>query len=250
MDHSSAASTASKVNEYDKLLPTLEKVRDLKQSLSGFFYEYEHGQLSWTTVLDQMNVLSSQVANLRTSVRVVLPLLRTHSIVPMCLSPDNDPVVEQLTERRLSLFDHDFMPQLLRTKNQPEIEERERQLTANPSSSTAGNAYGRPMSTPNEIHARVQELNAVLVSTLEMLQSTKAATDKTEKQFDLQRFSNAAETKQLLDAMNSGTGLKQADNTAQMARNEQANLNQQMAAQPQRAQAPAVRIKTVAKTNR
>jgi len=243
----------NKLTDYDKLQQILDKVRDLKQSLANFFAEYEHGQPSWPTILDQMNVLSSQITTLRTSVRHILPSLRSNSIIPMCLSPENDPNVEQLTERRLSIFNHDFMPQLLRTKNLPEIEERERLLNSNSSANNNNpTTFTRPMSTTNEVHLRVQELNSLLNSISESFRHTKEVTDKSDKQFDLQRFSTQGETKRLLDAMNYGTGLKGPPDTSSspITTNDQPNLNQQMPTQPQRPQLPAVRIKTVSKPNR
>ncbi|CAF1083448.1 unnamed protein product [Adineta steineri] len=243
----------NRATEYDKLQQILDKVRDLKQSLANFFTEYEHGQPSWPTILDQMNVLSSQITTLRTSVRHILPLLRTNSIMPMCLSPENDLTVEQLTERRLSIFNHDFMPQLLRTKNLPEIEERERLLNTNLTSNNNNNSntMGRSMPAPNEIHTRVQELNLYLDHVTALLRQTKDVTDKSEKQFDLQRFTNQSDTKRLLDAMNYGIGLKAPDTSSSpITTNEQANMNQQMSTQPPRQQAPTLRIKTVSKSNR
>jgi hypothetical protein len=243
------STTINKLTEYDKLQQILDKVRDLKQSLAHFFTEYEHGQPSWPTILDQMNVLSSQITTLRTSIRHILPLLRTNSIIPMCLSPENDPNVEQLTERRLSIFNHDFMPQLLRTKNLPEIEERERLLNTN--SSNNNNTFSRSISTPNEIHSRVQELNSLLNNISDSFRHTKELTDKSDKQFDLQRFTNQVDTKRLLEAMNYGIGLKAPDTSSSpITTNDQTNLNQQIPPQPQRPQAPAVRIKTVPKPNR
>jgi hypothetical protein len=245
------STTINKLTDYDKLQQILDKVRDLKQSLANFFAEYEHGQPSWPTILDQMNVLSSQITTLRTSVRHILPILRSNSIIPMCLSPENDPNVEQLTERRLSVFNHDFMPQLLRTKNLPEIEERERLLTTNSSTNSNSNTFARPMSTTNEVQLRVQELNSLLNTISEQFRHTKEATDKSDKQFDLQRFSTPVDNKRLLEAMNYGTGLKGPDTSSSpITTNDQSNLNQQMPTQPQRPQLPNVRIKTVSKPNR
>lgn len=244
---SSSVSSTTKINEYDRLQQILDKVRDLKQSLGNFFNEYEDGQPSWPTILDEMNVLSSQIKTLRTSVRHTLPSLRAHAIIPMCLSPDNDPNVEQLTERRMSIFNHDFMPQLLRTKNLPEIEERERLLITNPNNVPFGRSNG-----PNDFFARVQDSNAFLDHIGDVLKQTRDATDKSEKQFDLQRFNNQTEAKRLLEAMNYGVGLKAADTSSSspVTTNEQTNLNQPMAGQPQRPAAPTVRIKTISKPNR
>ena len=249
MDRPTSAAI-NRISEYDRMQQILDKVRELKQMLASFFIEYEHGQPSWPTILDQMNVLSSQITTLRASVRQILPLLRAHSIIPMCLSPENDPIVEQLTERRLSVFNHDFMPQLLRTKNLPEIEERERLL--NTSLITNSNvASNRSITTPNEVYMRVQELNSLLNSISELFRHTKEITDKNEKQFDLQRFTNPMDTKRLLEAMNSGTGFKGPDTTSSSITTlDQPNINQQMPTQQQRTQVPNVRIKTTLKPNR
>lgn len=245
------STTTNKPSDYDKLQQILDKVRDLKQSLANFLTEYEHGQPSWPTILDQMSVLSSQIANLRGSTRNLLPLLRSNSIIPMCLSPDNDPNVEQLTERRLSIFNHDYMPQLLRTKNLPEIEERERLLNSNSSLTSNVNTFPRTNFSPAEVHMRVQELNNLLVHIGEIFRQTRDATDRSDKQFDLQRFSTSTDNKRLLDAMNSGVGLKAPDTSSSpITTNDQANLAQQMPSQPARPQAPPVRIRTVTKTNR
>ncbi|CAF1156642.1 unnamed protein product [Rotaria sordida] len=246
------STTLNKLTEYDKLQQILDKVRDLKQSLANIFAEYEHGQPSWPTILDEMNVLSSQITTLRASIRQMLPLLRTNSIIPMCLSPENDPNIEQLTERRLSIFNHDFMPQLLRTKNLPEIEERERVLNIN-SNMNNNISFGRTITTPNEIQIRVQELNSLLMKISELFQHTKDMTDKSEKLFDKQTFTNPLETKRLLEAMNYGIGLKAPDTSSSssspITTNEQTNLNQQISTQP-RVLAPPVRIRTLPKPNR
>ena len=243
--------TTNKHTDYDKLQKILDKVRDLKQTLANFFAAYEHGQPSWPTILDQMNVLSSQITNLRQSVRLILPLLRSNAIIPMCLSPENDPNVEQLTERRLSIFNHDYMPQLLRTKNLPEIEERERLLNSNSSATNNPNAFNRSMPAPSEIHARVVELNALLTGISDVFRQTKDTTDRTDKQFDSPLFSNPADPKRLLDAMNTGMGLRAPDTSSSpITTNDQANLNQQMLNQPQRPPPPSVRIKMAKTTNR
>ncbi|CAF1113181.1 unnamed protein product [Rotaria sp. Silwood1] len=250
------STTLNKPTEYEKLQQILDKVRDLKQSLSNFFTEYEHGQPSWPTILDEMNVLSSQITTLRLSIRQILPLLRANSIIPMCLSPENDTNIEQLTERRLSIFNHDFMPQLLRTKNLPEIEERERLLNTNSTINNNNNnntTFGRTTTTSssNETQIRVQELNSLLNKINEIFQHTKDMTDKSEKQFDKQTFTNQIDTKRLLDAMNNGIGLKQPDTSSSpITINEQTNLNQQISTQPQRVSAPPVRIRTLPKPNR
>lgn len=250
MDRQTTSGT-NKPNDYDRLQQILDKVRDLKQSLANFFLEYEHGQPSWPTILGQMNVLLSQISTLRTNIRHSLSMIRSNCIVPMCLSPDVDPGVEQLTERRLSIFNHDFMPQLLRTKNLPEIEERERVLSSTSVVNNLNSSFSRSNPMPNEVHTRIQELNASLNAIGEIFVQTKQFTEKSDRQFDSQRFFNRDDMGHLQGAMSNGIGLKgPAVTSAAMMNNDQTNLNAQTSAQSQRQQAPNVRIKTVAKPNR
>lgn len=239
----------AKDHDYEKLKQILDKVRELKQSLAKFFLDYEREQPSWPSLLDKMTVLSSQVNNLRSSIRNILPILRNHSVTPMCLSPEADPEVQRLTERRLDMFNHEFMPIMLATKNLPEIEERERLLTSH--SMSNGSSNYRPMA-PGEVHARVQELNAILNYISESFAQTKQNTEKSDKAFDQHRFSNAAETKRLIDAMNNGTGLRPSETgpPPAMANTEASNVNPAMAAQNARGPSTNVRIKMTSKPNR
>ncbi|CAF3932118.1 unnamed protein product, partial [Rotaria sp. Silwood1] len=97
--------------------------------------------------------------------------------------------------------------------------------------------FGRTTTTSssNETQIRVQELNSLLNKINEIFQHTKDMTDKSEKQFDKQTFTNQIDTKRLLDAMNNGIGLKQPDTSSSpITINEQTNLNQQISTQPQR----------------
>ncbi|CAF0749921.1 unnamed protein product [Didymodactylos carnosus] len=220
-----------------------DKVRDLKQSLSNFLIEYEQRgvpnggdtiDLSWPNLLDQMNVLSSQITTIRNTIKDKLPILRSHGIIPMCLSQDKDPQLEQMTERRITTFTHDFMPTLLRTKNHPDIEEREKQLM----NINNKNAPTTTITTQNDVQRRVQELNSVIHSITNMFMKTKEATEKTEKQYNLQPYNNSEDTKRLMEAMNSGIGLKIAETQSAVTTSNTDAIN----AQPSTSQARHVNV--------
>ena len=238
-----------KPTDYDKLQQILDKVREVKQSLTNFFLDYEREQPSWPSLLDKMTVLSSQVNNLRSSIRSLLPLLRSNSIIPMCLSPDIDPTVQQLTERRLEVFNHEFMPHLLATKNLPEIDERERLLSTN--AMNISSSSNRPL-TPAEVYGRVQELNATLNYITEIFAQTRQITEKIDKNYDQLRSSNPADTKKLIEAMHSGAALRplEAPAAAPMPTAESTNVNPALAAQNPRGSTMGLRIKTTPKPNR
>ena len=235
--------------DFEKLQQVLDKVHEVKQSLTKFFLDYEREQPSWPSLLDKMTVLSSQVNNLRSSIRSLLPILRSNSIVPMCLAPDIDPTVQRLTERRLEVFNHEFMPHLLATKNQPEIEERERLLATNAMNNNQQS--NRPL-MPAEVHARVQELNATLNYINDIFAQTRQITEKIDKSYDQQRSNNPQETKKLIEAMNYGTNLRQpeAAAAAPMPSADPTNVNPALAAQNARGSSMSVRIKTTPKPNR
>ncbi|CAB4061574.1 MED8 [Lepeophtheirus salmonis] len=52
------------------------------------------------------------------------PPLRKYATLPLILSPDKDEELLKLTENRVPSFSHDLVPDLLRTKPDPEVESK------------------------------------------------------------------------------------------------------------------------------
>ena len=52
------------------------------------------------------------------------PSLRNLTVLPLKLSQERDETLLQLTEGRIPLFSHDFVPDYLRTKPEPAAETR------------------------------------------------------------------------------------------------------------------------------
>lgn len=58
------------------------------------------------------------------------PALRNYLTLPLQLNADSDEALLRMTETRVPAFSHDFVPNLLRTKPDPELEMKHHQLQA------------------------------------------------------------------------------------------------------------------------
>nr|KAF6282450.1 hypothetical protein mMyoMyo1_010087 [Myotis myotis] len=110
-----AADTAAAMQREEKQLEAslnalLSQVADLKNSLGSFIYklENEYDRLTWPSVLDSFALLSGQLNT---------------------LNQDRDEDLMRQTEGRVPVFSHEVVPDHLRTKPDPEVEEQEKQLT-------------------------------------------------------------------------------------------------------------------------
>lgn len=56
------------------------------------------------------------------------PPLRNLTVLPLMLSPERDEDLLRLTENRVPAFTHDLVPDYLRTKPEPEVEQKMIQL--------------------------------------------------------------------------------------------------------------------------
>lgn len=56
------------------------------------------------------------------------PPLRNLTVLPLLLSPERDEELLRLTENRVPAFTHDLVPDYLRTKPEPEVEQKMIQL--------------------------------------------------------------------------------------------------------------------------
>ncbi|XP_072018688.1 mediator of RNA polymerase II transcription subunit 8-like isoform X2 [Amphiura filiformis] len=104
------------------------RVQDLKTALTSFLakLEHEHQTLNWPTVLDNFALLSGQINMLNKVLRHdKTPSLKEYVLLPLNLKQDRDEELEKMTEGRVGAFNHEVVPNYLRTKLVPETEERE-----------------------------------------------------------------------------------------------------------------------------
>ncbi|XP_018594087.1 mediator of RNA polymerase II transcription subunit 8 [Scleropages formosus] len=111
----------------------LSRVAYLKNSLHNFIMklENEYDRLTWPSVLDNFALLSGQLNTINKLLRnEKTPSFRNQVIIPLLLSQDRDEELAKLTELRVPVFSHEIVPDYLRTKPDPEVEEQEKQLSA------------------------------------------------------------------------------------------------------------------------
>uniref|UniRef100_A0A673JGV1 Mediator of RNA polymerase II transcription subunit 8 n=1 Tax=Sinocyclocheilus rhinocerous TaxID=307959 RepID=A0A673JGV1_9TELE len=111
----------------------LARVAHLKGSLQSFILklENEHDRLTWPSVLDNFALLSGQLNTINKVLKnEKTPSYRSQVIIPLLLSPDRDEELVKLTEQRVPVFSHEIVPDHLRTKPDPEVEEQEKHLSA------------------------------------------------------------------------------------------------------------------------
>ncbi|XP_067936367.1 mediator of RNA polymerase II transcription subunit 8-A-like [Watersipora subatra] len=105
----------------------IQQVNEIKASINQFLYklDHEHETLSWPSVLDSFALLSSQINSFHKMLASDrLAPLKNYVFVPIQLNPDRDVALEKLTENRMSAFNHEVVPDYLRTKQEIDVEQK------------------------------------------------------------------------------------------------------------------------------
>ncbi|XP_008843576.1 mediator of RNA polymerase II transcription subunit 8 isoform X10 [Nannospalax galili] len=176
----------------------LNQVADLKNSLGSFIYklENEYDRLTWPSVLDSFALLSGQLNTLNKVLKHEKTLLfRNQVIIPLVLSPDRDEDLMRQTEGRVPVFSHEVVPDHLRTKPDPEVEEQEKQLTTDAARIGADAAQ-----------KQIQSLNKMCSNLLEKINKEERESESGGLRPNKQTF-NPADTNALVAAVAFGKGL-------------------------------------------
>ncbi|XP_048869551.1 mediator of RNA polymerase II transcription subunit 8 [Brienomyrus brachyistius] len=178
----------------------ISRVAQLKNSLHNFIFklENEYDRLTWPSVLDNFALLSGQLNTINKLLKnEKTPSLRNQVIIPLLLSQDRDEELAKLTELRVPVFSHEIVPDHLRTKPDPEVEEQEKQLSAEAA------RIGLDVAQKH-----IQALNKICSNLLEKLNNpredreTESAAARQNKP-----FFNPADTTALVAAVGFGKGL-------------------------------------------
>ncbi|PIO26182.1 hypothetical protein AB205_0204330 [Aquarana catesbeiana] len=111
------------------------------------------------SVLDNFALLSGQLSTLNKVLKnEKMPLLKNQVIIPLLLTPDRDEEIMRLTEGRVPVFSHEVVPDHLRTKPDPEVEDLEKQLTTDAA-----------RITPETAQKQVQTMNKLCTNLLEKI---------------------------------------------------------------------------------
>ncbi|KAF4079285.1 hypothetical protein AMELA_G00191280 [Ameiurus melas] len=178
----------------------ISRVAHLKNSLQSFIYklENEYDRLTWPSVLDNFALLSGQLNTINKLLRnEKTPSYRNQVIIPLLLSPDRDEELAKLTEQRVHVFSHEIVPDHLRTKPDPEVEEQEKQLSAEAA------RIGQEVA-----QKQIQTLNKLCSSLLEKLNNPRDDRDaETSAMRQNKQWFNPTDTTALVAAVGFGKGL-------------------------------------------
>ncbi|XP_033636315.1 mediator of RNA polymerase II transcription subunit 8-like [Asterias rubens] len=178
------------------------RVQDLKTSLISFLakLELEHATLTWPSVLNSFALLSGQINTLNKVLKSdKTPALRNLVLLPLKLSQDKDEELEKMTEGRVPAFNHEVVPNYLRTKAEPEVEERELQIKQKAATIS-----------PEQAQKQINSMNKLVNRILDMVNSAKDDWEGDNAAMRLTSLSNSnpTDTAALVGAITNGRGLK------------------------------------------
>ncbi|XP_063057665.1 mediator of RNA polymerase II transcription subunit 8 isoform X1 [Engraulis encrasicolus] len=178
----------------------ISRVAHVKNSLQSFIYklENEYDRLTWPSVLDNFALLSGQLNTINKLLKNdKTPSFRNQVIIPLLLSPDRDDDLAKLTEQRVPVFSHEIVPDHLRTKPDPEVEEQEKQLNAE-----------AVRIGPDGAQKQIQTLNKLCSNLLEKLNNPREDRDSETAALRQNKPSfNPADTTALVSAVGFGKNL-------------------------------------------
>lgn len=226
-----------------------QRIADLKNCIQIFLMkiEHEYSSITWPNVLDNFALLSGQLNSLSRLLKSEkIPPLKNYVLLPLALSPDKDLDLEKLTEGRLMIFNHEVVPVYLRTKPEPEVEEKFTELTCRVGISAHDNPQGKAIKTENMLvedanvtRKQLNTLNKITSNILDIINSARDEWESEANQKSAQpQTSSMADTNSLIQAITVGKGLKQptprrSENSHQ--NNNNVNSQQQSQKAPQSA---------------
>jgi len=177
----------------------INRATDLRNAIGSFIAKLENESLNWPNVLDNFALLSGQVNTVLKILRnEKTPLLRNKVLLPLVLSPDRDEDLVKLTENRVQAFNHEIVPDYLRTKPDPEVEAREQQHTLK--SATI------PMDMAQK---QITAINKIVTNVLDTVKANRDAWENDSGQrASATQTSSLADTSALICAISIGKGLK------------------------------------------
>ncbi|XP_057697271.1 mediator of RNA polymerase II transcription subunit 8 isoform X2 [Corythoichthys intestinalis] len=178
----------------------ITQVAHVKNALHSFIFklENEYERLTWPSVLDNFALLSGQLNTINKLLKNdKTPWLRNQLIIPLLLSQDRDEELAKMTEQRVPVFGHEMVPDYLRTKPDPDVEEQEKQLSAEAA-----------RVTPEVAQKQIQTLNKLCSGLLEKLSNPRDERDaEGAGSRQSKAWFNPADTAALVGAVAFGKGL-------------------------------------------
>ncbi|XP_068084116.1 mediator of RNA polymerase II transcription subunit 8 isoform X1 [Anabrus simplex] len=126
------------------------------------------------------------------------PPLRSLTVLPLRLSPERDEELMRLTENRVSTFSHDLVPDYLRTKPEPEVEQKMFQMEHKAASQSYETAQ-KQIAAYTKVVNHVWDIVSKSREEWESESGARSGTNQT---------SSVADTHALVAAVGMGKGLK------------------------------------------
>lgn len=179
----------------------ISRTQDLKNSIVNFIakLEAEYEVLQWPSVLDNFALLSGQINTLLKVLRNdKTPPLRNRIVLPLFLNPERDEELAKLTENRIQFFNHEVVPDYLRTKPDPEVESTEQMVTTKASQMSL-DAAQKQIATLNKIGNNIVD---VVKNAREEWESESG------QRANIAQTSSLSDTNALIGAISLGKGLR------------------------------------------
>ncbi|GLH15879.1 Mediator of RNA polymerase II transcription subunit 8 [Gryllus bimaculatus] len=178
----------------------IERVNDIKLTIIGLLnkLDSEYNSINWPTFLDNFALLSSELTAIRKLLnKNRMPCLQELTVLPLKLSPQCDESLMQMTEDRVPAFAHDVVPNYLRTRPDPELEQRHKEMENNVSDMSQ-----------EEIQKEVAEFSEVVDHVLKIVHEARETWGIEETAHKAMQTSTSADTQMLASAVGVGRGLR------------------------------------------
>ena len=135
----------------------LQRSQDLMKALSLFMNRTDNEQLEYNHYADAFASFQGYLKNILKVVRSHSQSLAIRTVFPLKLSPNDDEMLINATEGRLRSLNHDTAPIYLRTKLEPELENR-LNLFATKGNSINNDQAQKQIQTANKISQNMVDL--------------------------------------------------------------------------------------------
>lgn len=178
----------------------LEYTKNIKVSLLYFIarIEQDSESIDWPQVLDSFTTICGQINTLMRFTRENRSqFIENRVVLPLLLSPDRDEELAKLTEGRVQLVNHEMVPDYLRTKPDPEIEEFEKNLQIKASTIT-----------PDAAVKQINAMNKLVDNTINTIRANSARADSEMSRQSVKPSFHNNDTNELIMAISNGKSLR------------------------------------------
>ena len=175
------------------------RLADLKNAMQAFVTRIETDpNCCWPTFIENFVVFSAQINNLMKIFRnEKTPPLHNRILFPLMLSPDIDEELIKITEGRVQSFNHDMVPDYLRTKPEPEIETKESAINQKVSNLSA-----------DQCQKQLASANKIVNNITDLIKNNREEWETESNRHNQNQTSSLTDTNALIAAITFGKNLK------------------------------------------